>query len=136
MGVGVTKKKRGTSGPAHYKYNGGYKNKGTLPWANRLLYNARLEANGRGGYAPPNTTSEYVVGLWKGQAGKCAVSGEVFGVGPTEGPVLDHDHETGQVRGFIKGRFNRGLGLLKDNPSLLRASAEYLERHQCTTKQF
>jgi hypothetical protein len=35
-----------------------------------------------------------------------------------------------QVRDLLCGNCNRGLGLFKENPSLLTAAAWYLERHK------
>jgi Recombination endonuclease VII len=42
--------------------------------------------------------------------------------------VLDHDHDTKKFRGWICDRCNRCLGLLKDDPTLLRKAVDYLER--------
>lgn len=40
---------------------------------------------------------------------------------------LDHDHETGAVRGWLCGNCNRGLGMLRDSPLLLKSAIHYLE---------
>jgi hypothetical protein len=44
---------------------------------------------------------------------------------------IDHDHEVGHkaVRGLLCSTCNLGIGYFKDNPDLLRAAAEYLERN-------
>ena len=41
---------------------------------------------------------------------------------------IDHDHNTGKIRGVICNRCNRALGLLKDSRSILIAAAEYLAK--------
>ena len=42
-------------------------------------------------------------------------------------PEIDHDHTTGKVRGVLCGIHNRGIGLFRDDPVLLRRAADYLE---------
>ncbi|MCP4251056.1 MAG: hypothetical protein GY778_28800 [bacterium] len=42
--------------------------------------------------------------------------------------AVDHCHETGEIRGLLCGRCNVALGMLRDDPELLRAAAEYLSR--------
>src|SRR5258706_2383981 len=41
---------------------------------------------------------------------------------------FDHCHASGRFRGWICDRCNKVLGLVEDDPALLRALAEYLER--------
>lgn len=46
---------------------------------------------------------------------------------------LDHDHKTGGFRGFICSNCNMGLGLLKDNLTVLQSAIEYLQKPQITS---
>ena len=61
--------------------------------------------------------------------GLCAICGRPE---PTPGRSLavDHDHATGTVRGLLCGRCNQTLGRMNDDPALLRAMADYLDRTQ------
>lgn len=43
---------------------------------------------------------------------------------------VDHDHETGKVRGLLCHNCNRALGLLQDKPELMRKAANYVEKHK------
>lgn len=43
---------------------------------------------------------------------------------------VDHCHVTGKVRGLLCSDCNRGIGLLGDDPAVLRRAADYIDRHR------
>lgn len=47
----------------------------------------------------------------------------------SSGAVIDHCHMTGEIREVICQACNKGLGLFYDQPEVLRAAAEYIEKH-------
>lgn len=58
------------------------------------------------------------------QGGGCAIC---FGPPDYFGRFhVDHDHATGEIRGLLCQRCNRGLGHFRDNPDLLIEAAEYI----------
>jgi hypothetical protein len=72
------------------------------------------------------TEEDYALML-AGQGGGCSICGV-----PPNGKhlVVDHDHITGKVRALLCAPCNATLGNMKDSPSLLRAAADYIERHK------
>lgn len=47
--------------------------------------------------------------------------------------AVDHCHKNGHVRGLLCSACNQAIGLMKDSPTVLRAAADYLERHAMKT---
>lgn len=45
-------------------------------------------------------------------------------------PCIDHDHETGEIRGLLCRRCNMGLGYFSDDPVFLKSAIEYLKSYQ------
>jgi Recombination endonuclease VII len=45
----------------------------------------------------------------------------------TDKLVIDHDHLKGNIRGFLCGKCNKGIGLLQDNVSILCHAILYLQ---------
>lgn len=60
----------------------------------------------------------------KTQKGLCAVCGLKKPL------VIDHDHESGKVRGLCCRNCNSGMGLLKDSISMLKRAIKYLEANR------
>lgn len=77
------------------------------------------------------TTPEYYMGLMAAQHGQCAICGESKPsdrMKDSDRPLaLDHNHITGQLRGLLCGRCNKGLGYFRDSEELLRKAAKYLK---------
>lgn len=68
-------------------------------------------------------------GMFSSQEGRCAICGKhqsevgkVFSV--------DHDHETGKVRGLLCHLCNMGLGSFQDDAELLENAMAYLDKYK------
>jgi len=73
-------------------------------------------------------TLDQVKELYETQGNKCAICEETFG--DEYKTQIDHCHASGNVRGLLCINCNWLLGKAKDNPAILRAAANYLERGQ------
>jgi hypothetical protein len=64
--------------------------------------------------------------LLRAQGGRCAICGadEAGGKGRFH---VDHDHATGVIRGLLCHACNLGIGMLRDNPDLMRAAIRYVQ---------
>lgn len=67
------------------------------------------------------------------QNGKCAICGCDTGGTSRSGNIkklsVDHDHDTGKVRGLLCNMCNVGIGNLRDSPELLEKAAKYLRSY-------
>jgi predicted alpha/beta-hydrolase family hydrolase len=73
------------------------------------------------------TIEEYRV-LHDEQEGKCLICGQECQTGRMLS--VDHDHNTGKVRGLLCQNCNTGIGKFKDDPDLLKKAISYLERNK------
>ena len=65
--------------------------------------------------------------LYEAQGGVCGGCGPESGrSGKTKRLAVDHNHETGEVRGLLCSDCNRLIGRLHDNPAALQRLAAYL----------
>lgn len=75
------------------------------------------------------TVDEYDEMLYK-QNGVCKICGGIETSSNKWGIkrlAVDHNHDTGKVRGLLCNNCNRGLGLLKDSTELLSNAIKYLK---------
>lgn len=70
---------------------------------------------------------EHKQALIDAQKNSCAICGYMFGqkIGDMK---VDHNHETGNVRGLLCDHCNRGLGFFRDNQDNLKKAISYLAR--------
>jgi len=69
------------------------------------------------------TAEEYEQQL-QDQGGRCALCREPCRTGKRL--AVDHDHETGKLRGLLCSACNTGIGSLGDNPVLMDRAIEYI----------
>lgn len=71
---------------------------------------------------------EHYDDLLKKQGGVCAICGG----GPKHPRKyldVDHCHDSGEIRALLCGTCNTGIGFMGEDPTRLRAAADYLEGH-------
>ena len=94
-----------------------------------------LALNGRRHYLRNkyNIEAEDYLDMLEEQGCVCAICGNpetrTMGTGVIKPLSVDHNHETGEVRGLLCDSCNNGLGRFRDNPDLLLRAMEYLDYH-------
>lgn len=81
------------------------------------------------------TTLQAIQEMEAAQGSKCAICLQTqmrigWLSGKPDAMAVDHDHKTGKIRGLLCDTCNRAIGMLKDNPDIMRAAASYIERHR------
>ena len=83
-------------------------------------------------------TEEQYDEMWQEQEGCCAICGRhqdefnrtINGEEVIQWLAIDHDHESGKVRGLLCKPCNVGIGSLQDDIAILASAIEYLEAHR------
>mgnify|MGYP003920597693 CR=1 FL=1 len=73
-------------------------------------------------------TDEELDAVFERAKGACEACGILFGDDQATKPVIDHDHDTGVVRGVLCANCNSGIGMMGDDPERLRQAAAFIER--------
>ena len=63
--------------------------------------------------------------LLRDQDSKCAICGNPF----IKTPNIDHNHETGKIRGLLCRDCNLGIGYFGDNLMLIKKAINYLKKY-------
>jgi hypothetical protein len=96
-------------------------------WSDIETSRARMRANQL--FRKYGITKEEYEACLEAQGGVCSICAGTGGMVHMIAPlVVDHDHETGQVRALLCASCNAGLGQFGDDPDRLLAAAAYLLR--------
>jgi len=81
-----------------------------------------------------NITEEDFMRMERQQNGVCAICFKPETSKCRNGDVsrlhVDHNHETGEIRGLLCNRCNRGVGFFKDEIEHLKGAIRYLDHHK------
>lgn len=72
-----------------------------------------------------NLSQEEYDTMLREQGGVCAICKKEC----SKALAVDHDHQTGLVRGLLCNPCNRGIGYLKDSVAILESASDYLTKH-------
>jgi hypothetical protein len=72
-------------------------------------------------------TEQMYADMLAAQGDACAVCRSDRWPGQHNVPHVDHDHDTGKVRGLLCGKCNLAIGQMDDDAQRLRAAADYLD---------
>lgn len=78
--------------------------------------------------ARSGVTQEMYDEALKKQGGRCAICPATEPGNGRKSFCADHDHITGKFRGLLCVLCNVGIGWMRDDPTRLRAAADYLEK--------
>jgi hypothetical protein len=93
-------------------------------WRSKLTPEKKVERHRKWLLAQYGMTLEDFEEMAEEQDYSCAICLEVRAL------VVDHNHETGEVRGLLCNECNMALGKFRDDPGLLRRAMCYLRRNR------
>jgi hypothetical protein len=111
-------------GPKSDNWRGGQTIAGSIPWANLKIYRNKASAK-KHGYTPLMVSAEDLATFYNFHDKHCDICGVEISAG-RHSLHVDHDHGTGELRGFLCGPCNRMLGLSRDKSSVLRNAIAYI----------
>lgn len=79
---------------------------------------------------------QHLLDTQKGKCGICFDELPTMAAANQKRLHLDHDHSTGDVRGFLCGNCNTALGKFRDNPKYLLSAVSYLWGKHSNSKRF
>jgi hypothetical protein len=74
-------------------------------------------------------THEDYEAMLEQQGSKCAICGIEEKYAENARLCVDHNHDTGEVRGLLCKKCNQAIGLFQDNPEFCEAGGRYLRLH-------
>ncbi len=77
--------------------------------------------------ATPKAKSEWLKNKPQNEPFECPICGKRTIAGITSKVVLDHNHRTGEVRGWVCDSCNTGIGRFKDNVELIKRAIKFIE---------
>jgi hypothetical protein len=98
--------------------------------AKRYYHKHREEEGYRGLRNLYSITKEQYDEMFMKQNGCCAICG-IHHTSLTKKLYVDHDHDTKELRGLLCNKCNLGLGLFRDDVSLLQKATDYLSKFAC-----
>lgn len=129
----------------YYKKNKNELNAKSALWAKNNLDRCRksgLKYRSNNREREKNRALEYKYGLTieeysfllEKQNSICAICGREETAVDRNGKIkklqVDHDHETGKIRGLLCSTCNRGIGYLQDDISIIENALEYLKEYK------
>ena len=129
----ANKEKRGLQNKARRDANPGESSRNVAAWraANPEKGKRARRRHAWKCYGIDLTVEEYDV-MFEAQGGRC-LGCRRHQSELSRSLAVDHDHDTGAVRGLLCARCNTAIGMTSDSPDTLRSLASYLELHMKTT---